>query len=825
MPIVNNINEITLNGTAVNFKYGLTITDVLNKNLNTGVLVIPQSDSLTIEPFDQVVIRYETTKYLYMIVGNYRKIITKFSGTLQYNYEITLVSPTIKLQRIILPARSITRKISVDSTLTIRTIMLRYLAMYMPGVTMNAALTALTNVPAPEMSWNRPTLFEVFNDLLITLGVVVTMPTFTTLGYLDLSSEGSQINESFINNYEYSRDISEYASAVEVEAQNVYSKDSITKTASPLSIRTTESIKITTENQEIVLQKPIFTIEKVLAHFRFFDTGGNSDSIITDLDITNRVVEKSVYDLLTSSNNTGYIDDTSSIKYRRNHLFFSQGGTTISGLNFREDNWLSFANTKAAISHVIRAELKSIYGSTYSDSTYEDQGNDLDNKLYDEIAFTIEYTTTDNVLFRSRKDVKPKHESILINNQTNSFVYSDLLGKQQQEFINRIGNEELSITGRYTNYSDIPDLSDYINNYKLVEREIQFQGKYYLFKGKLTEHYSAENMFAGINTQKRYTELAAISDAFNSNHITEKFYRFGLSDTANDDETFTGYVIANYGVANKTIDGAIVNTKLSDDTISDNFLLNGTPYQFGHSFVYTIRMEDNINVGYQLENAALIFSAQQNKLVRYTDQFGNFKSIKIRLFSKGGIKEEAKNPTYNNNFSNSRNFLEITNNAAKLPVIESTRRYYTSETNFVDYNPLDDSKKIYDSNYENRYKDNREITFESLQFHIFPNDDIILTDKFYKYIPPLYFDNSNESFKVAYSTTDTYSRGNTAYKGNIIPSSEVTIIKIGNRIGIQKASGSLDFQNFTSWALLDNDNNLLIGVNANGNQSIYLNEE
>lgn len=821
----NIINQITLNGSDVNFKYGLSITDVLNKNLNTGVLVIPQTNNLTIEPFDEVVIRYETTKYLYMIVGGYRKTITKFSGTEQYNYELTLVSPTLKLQRIVLPARSITRKISVDSTLTIRTIMLRYLAMYMPGVNMTSRLTLLTNVPCPEMSWNRPTLFEVFNDLLITLGVVVTMDGFNFIDYLDLSSEGSQIDESYINNYEYSRDISEYASAVEVEAQNVYSKDSITKTASPISIRTTESIKITTENQEIVLQKPIFTIEKVLAHIRFFDTGGNTDSIITDLDITNRVVEKSVYDLLTSSNDTSYISDTSSVKYRRNHLFFAQGDNKIQGLNFREDNWLSLVNTKSAISHVIVAELKDVYGNTYAPGVYATEGDSLDGKLYDEITFTIEYTTTDNVLFRTRKDVKPKHESILINNQTNSFVYSDLLGKQQQEFVNRIGNEELKITGRYENYNDIPNLSDYINEYKLVEREIQFHGTYYLFVGKLTEYYSAENMFAGINTQKRYTELASISDSFNSNHITEKFYEFGFSDKAGDSETFTGYIIPNYGVANKTLDGAIVNTKFSDNTMSDNFLLNGTPYHFGYSFVYTIRMEDNINVGYQLENAALIFSAQQNALTKYTDDFGNFQAIKIRLYSEGGIKEEAKNPTHVNNFSSSRNFLELTNNAAKLPVIENLRRYYTSETSYVDYNPLDDTKKIYEMDYVNRYKDNREVTFETLQFHIFPNNDIILTDKFYKYLPPLYFETSNEAFKVAYSTTETYSKGNTSYKGNIIPSSEVTIIKLGNKLGIQRASGTLDFDSFTSWALLDNDNNLLIGVNEDGNQAIWLNEK
>lgn len=820
--MAGKINNITLNGNSINFNYGITIHDVLNRDLNSGLLIIPQTADLSIEPFDEVIITYETTELLYFYVGTYKKTITKFQGTKNYNYEITLVSPTLKLQRIILPARSITRKISVDSSLTIYEVMYRYLLMYAPNISMNSALVNLTaSIQCPEMSWNRPTLFEVFNDLLITLGAVITMPTFTTLGYLDLSKEGNQINESYINNYQYERNIDEYASAVEVEAQNIYSQNSITKTPSPLSIRNETQIKLTTENQQIILQKPIFTIEKVLAHIRFAADPDN----ITNLDITNRVVDQSVYDLLSSSNDTSWKPDTVSIKYRRNYLSFKRGSRAIDNLNFREDNWLSYVDTKAAIVHVIYWALKDEYGSTYADSVYETAVSDLNEKLYDDIFFTVEYTTTDNALFRARKDIKPKHESILINNQSNSFVYPDLLGKQQQEFVNRIGNEELTITGRYDNYSDIPNLNDYINNYKLVEREIQFHSKYYLFKGMLTEHYSKDNLFAGINTQKRYTELASAGDSFNSNHITEQFYRFGFTDTAGDDESFSSYIIDNYGEANKTLDGAIVNTKLSDNTISDNFLLQGTPYPFGHSIVYTIRMEDNINVAYQLDAGAGLFSAQQLQLVKYTDDFGNFTSLQIRLFSQGGIKEEALNPSYINNFSGSRNFLEIEKNSAKLPIIEDTRIYWTDETTSVTYDPMDDTKKVFDSGFVNRYKDNREITFETLQFHIFPNDDIILTDTFYNYTPPLYFDASNEQFKIAYSTTETYSKGNTVYKGNIIPSNEVSIIKNGNRLTIQKASGTLDFNNFTSWALLDNDNKLLIGVNANGNQSIYLNKE
>lgn len=720
------INSITLNGSSVAFNYGVTIHDVLNKDLNSAVLVIPQSAALTIEPFDEVVITYETTRTLHFLVGTYKKQITKFHDVKNYNYEITLVSPVLKLQRIILPARSITRKISVDSTLTIKQVMERYLDMYMPNMNMTARLNLLTDVPCPEMSWNRPTLFEVFNDLLITLGAVVSMDGFDYIDYLDLSNEGNQIDETYINNYEYERGIDEYASAIEIEAQNVYSENSITSTGpSPINIRNENDIKITTENQQIIVQKPIFTIEKVEA-FIYFGINTNGTPY-APIDITSRVVEESVYNLLSSSNSATYEPDTSSNKYRRNYLKFKRGSMAIDGLNFREDNWLAYTDTQPAIVHVIYHAMKDQYGSTYTDANYASYAEQLDEKLYDEIFFKVQYTTTDNVLFRVRKDVKPKHESILINNQSNSFVYANLLGKQQQEFVNRTGNEELTITGRYDNYTDIPNLNDYIDDYKLTEREIAINSKYYLFSGKLSKHYSKDNLFAGINTQKRYTELASTADAFNSNHISEKFYRFGFTDTANDSELFTSYILSNYAEANNNLDGAIVRTKFNDNSYSPFFYLQGTPYVFGHSFVYSVRMYDNVNVAWRLDEGAGLFAAQQLQLVKYTDDFGNFKEIRVQLYSKGGIKDLAFDEpgttlTANNNFSGPYNFqIAMLEHASKLPIIDTQRTYRRTNTNppssdmsDITYNTFDDTKKIHSTGYVKRYKDNREITFETL---------------------------------------------------------------------------------------------------------------
>ena len=181
------INSITINGNAVNFKDGLIIKDVLNKNLDTGVLVIPDSVQLDIQPMDEVVIVYETIKVKRLLVGTINQKISSFGDTRKYLYEIGLVSLTIKLQRIILPSRSITNSLDGTSDYTIRQVFDRYLDLYAPEISLSSALiTKLGTTVCPETQWQRPTLFEVFNDLLKPLGSVVTLTSLIRLIILTL---------------------------------------------------------------------------------------------------------------------------------------------------------------------------------------------------------------------------------------------------------------------------------------------------------------------------------------------------------------------------------------------------------------------------------------------------------------------------------------------------------------------------------------------------------------------------------------------------------------------------------------------------------------
>lgn len=832
-----HINNITIEGTPVNFKYGLTITELLNQDLDTAVLLIPDSQELTIEPFDEVVVTFETINQRRFFVGTISSKITSYGDTFKYNYEIGLVSLTLRLQRILLPNRTITQSLDGVFDKTIKRVMEEYLEVYAPDITLSTPLIQkLGLTPAPEQQWTRPTLFEVFNDLLKPLGSVVTMTTKNIVSYLDLDEEGNVIDESYINDYQIYQDIAEYTSALEIDASNVYDRGSITRTPEKYIVRTTQQGLMTSENQEIVLNKPIFEIVKVMANFTLLDINGQWQQ--ESLDITNRIVNKKVWDSYYPSDSISLVNDTASKKYCRNYVWFEEGSNLIQGLSFKEKDWFP------AIDFTIFAIDNVIYHSARDQNKWFQQlvSGRFNTFLHQTLSFDIEYTTTDNLLFRVRKNIQPKHESILINNQENALVYAKALGKQQQEFINRIGNKQMTITGRYNSYSQIPSLKDKIGEYVLLQREIKVLENYYLFKGVLTENYSSDNMFAGINTAKRYTELASPSEAVISNHLTENVYEVSKVDsgTTGNESLMEKYLVEQYGLSKKYIQGAIVSTMYNETfgNTSPNLLLEVTPYLLGNSFVITLRMSDNLNTHLQMNDEfSFTNSKQMMNLVEYVDTNGRFDRIAIRLYrydqipSNRGIfiKEYTYDATEVDQFDI---FRDGNIKSALFPEISETGSF-TDGTETINYNIINDNAKVFafplsgGSDYVRRYKDNREVTVESLQFTILNSEDIFLTDKFYEYLPPVYMGTDNRLFKFAYSTSLEYTKYDKTYKGSFVPLGYAELITSGNQIAISDVSPYTFWSNLPtlkSWAICDYDGNILIAVNGDYSP-IYINKK
>ena len=103
----------TINGTQVTIKVGWVLRDHYNEVLDGGTIVIPQTNEINIRPYDEVVLSGSpltaTKTYL---VAHYSKRQIAFTPVAKYEYSVSLVSKTIKLQRTYLPNVSITQPVT-----------------------------------------------------------------------------------------------------------------------------------------------------------------------------------------------------------------------------------------------------------------------------------------------------------------------------------------------------------------------------------------------------------------------------------------------------------------------------------------------------------------------------------------------------------------------------------------------------------------------------------------------------------------------------------------------------------------------------------------
>jgi hypothetical protein len=225
----------------------------------------------------------------------------------------------------------------------------------------------------------------------------------------------------------------------------------------------------------------------------------------------------------------------------------------------------------------------------------------------------------------------------------------------------------------------------------------------------------------------------------------------------------------------------------------------------------------------------------------YVNDLGRFFGIAVRLYKKGGFRNltiEAADLLFGSSTTEARaNFEKATDIAAKLPVISVQE----TTNGGITYFRLDDTKKVYNflytgtfasgnlQDYKKRYKDNREITSETIQFHFRKSANAFFTDKFLEYSPFIYTGTSTISFKIAYSTTLTYNNLDTNYKGTLVNNNvDIKITILDNQIYLENTTAGTTWWNanatsMVSWAICDADGKIILARNGNLTQRLFLN--
>lgn len=793
--------QVYINSVEVKVKSGLNIKTELSEKLDVGLLIIPQVEEMAIEPLDQVLITDSDLDPIYVkyfLVSDYVRKVVVWGATKKYDYQINLISPAIKLQRIPLPNRKITQPL-IGTKKTLWEVLSNYVELYAPDYTLSGNMYNETyQIECPEMSWNRPTLFEVFNDLLSVIGAVVTITAFTTIDLLFLFSQGNEINLSSNNlsNIEVSQFAEEYASELEMETENAIVDYTNSETMEWVAVKTTQGAIVTTENCEIILDNPIYELSEIRCRVVYYD---DPDNVEIDLDITPYVVEKSVYDLMDSSASISVVSGN----YKRNRLYYTMGDNVIKGLSYTEDSILPFISTPYAIINIL---------TNANGGTPLPFGNEYVRRL----SFRVKYKTNNILKFKSFKETLPKHTSVLIDNPTNSLSNTMLLGMQQQQTINRIGNPVMQINGKVANIGEIPKLADYTGDYILDSLEFSIYSDYVMFEAILSKNSVRKTIFTGINSQKRYTQLIDNNKALVCNHLTVEKLQFSFTNATNE-ATLENYFLL-LGFINQKINLAIIRTSFDGTTWQAKKIgLAGNVFVLPNSLIYAVQMKDNYSAGTYCftndnfwQSGELSIGGYGIKETSYVDTNGEFVTLELLLYRN--FENELINSIYTDDYNDG---LELARN---YPEIDSTL-----------------VPAITDSIYQlevNRYKDAGEITAETIQFNFTTDtDDIVIGKQFYIDSPMAITATSAKTLKFIYSTTEFYLKGENIGKGTVLPGGTITVSN--NSIGLDISAYETDpfttlLANIISWGIVDDDNNLYIGVNCMNNVStrtkVYLNK-
>ena len=819
--------KFTLENQEYNIQDDAVIKDNSHEELYSYIITKPNSDKLDIETMDYATIEEDGGFRASMVVNAINEDTTSFNP-MKYRYTLSFLSEAIKLQKIICPNLKITQR-QVKDKITIYEKIEQYFNVYVkpqyPELSLSNELKELLgDTICPEKMWNRPTMFEVFNELLMVKNAQIDI-RFHEITYKEVKMDdiGNEIDTSNLSLLNHTQNINEYANRLDVEMNNGISNKATT-TIQGLSQRSASGAVLTEDNAQFILDKPIDEIYNV----RLFIPNTITDfPEFYEIDITKYVVEMSVYQTYYSSSApTLSLATSDRIDYKRLALYYAQGSNTIDGLSFDENQIIS--TSFSAIRTIAYRVLYQMYGENTADalirwSIANAEGNDPRKWMY-----VVNYRPIDTFRFNVVKT--SKHNATLVDNQSDSYVDAQDFINAEQEKLNRLGNKTMIISGRFNSYNEIPKLSDYIDDYVLAEREIVLHDHFVLFKGYLYKDYIRKNVYYGINSRKRNSVILTGNNALTRNDIIEKQYEFSTTDAYNDQNQTQRYLLSginSYGRENvyiqPSMSNALITTfdKNGKDIISaDNtdIMLIGnkrivkkmTNYVENRINLAHFSMVDNYSAGMMIGSTSAIGGFAQ-KYAKYVDENGEFEkiAIEIRTSESSYITGDAAGNNYR---------FSVSNN---LPLMRES-----------DIESMFSPKYSIGTFEKTLYKDNGEITAITIQFTFLDSDEVII-GSFGKYTPVNLFNKGIDDLVIYYSNDEIYEIGDMTCKGNkssaIIDTSAQESWEDGENItpNYIKLLNIDELSNCKSWAIGRNDGEMLLGINCvNGfKDTIYMNEK
>ena len=426
-------------------------------------------------------------------------------------------------------------------------------------------------------------------------------------------------------------------------------------------------------------------------------------------DITDYVVEKTVYDILSS-----YTDNPKE-QSKAYHIYWQQGQSGITGLAWEQESALSETFTDNAITRIINDKL----GTSYND----------ENINITNLQFRITYIPIINARVKQVKPTLSGNKKRIVNayNQSAYKISSTQYGENMKGVVSRLGNIEKTRTYVYNKGEELPKLASRVeDDYIISAIKVDKQHNHSKVTLGLSKRFNRQNQFVGISNEQRFYEISE-KNAVERYSLYEDFAvlsrnNIEIEQEEKDRSIITDDMLSTVRVRFKGVDpteedmlymneisNAVVELQNADGTQASEVKEISLPvisYSFGNSACYSFDFENNYGAGSYIASETNAGKKLQMEL-RYPNQLGEFEFMGIKYYWKQHyIGDYGLIP------SNYEDALEIGKNLPKIVVPDGA----------LEFNPLISTNE----NPLRIKKDNRENIHFSYQIHCLTDDENII---------------------------------------------------------------------------------------------------
>lgn len=564
-------------------------------------------------------------------------------------YKITFqcLSLVYILQRCILPNRAITQPLS-GTMITVRTVIEQLMELYFKqyrNFTNWDYRFDFADTIADEVIWTKPTLYEAICDVVEDYNVIPYL-TFEKdplnrdvfmLRFKNVTSATTEYSDEFVNGEEVhgslenspQRMINFIENAItpsNIKETNLYEKSDI-----GLLVDNSPTIAIFSRMKVNKPKKFLFKMNFDYSYYTYLDGGW------TKIDITEFVLEKSLYDQLPFKESPSDDDLNTALSCQNMALYYEKDThVAIGGLRQQDaTKWLVWSGNYAitnVINYIFKHrrdlvdgnfnwEERDDYPETYPTVT-NNGDHSVKNAIYD-----IEYQTMDTLRYDIEKD---KGYGSLLQNQTGAFISFKSYLKQQQDLMNRLGEEELIIMGRVTDENDLPENGNTYKGRLIVQVTKLGFANYFNFMAIATSQFNRIDGDALINTKKRFWDIIPASESIER----EEIITLNSSNNAGNIINLINNGSINHVLLETLTEGGLIIKRVYLPFWAYNLTENSTS-----NMVVKIKTENNFYAGFKLIKEG---SATYSVGVPYVDENnGTFYSSRIHFV---GLKTENLEP-------------------------------------------------------------------------------------------------------------------------------------------------------------------------------------